>query len=249
MKKNKMMRIASVLLVAVLMSTCAISGTFAKYVTSAEGGDSARVAKWGVGITATTGAFGAAYKSADGKISTTYNAAADSVYSANGTDKVVAPGTGDTLATLKIEGAPEVDTIVEVAVNFNIGENWTAEGANYFPLVVKVGDTTVSYNLDATAADIEAAVEKAIIDAVLKTSETITVTSGTSTASKNYEANSTELAHASDIAVTWSWPIETGADDAAKAVNNKKDTVLGNKTGSEVPEISVSVSITVTQAD
>lgn len=33
MRKNKMMRAASVLLVAVLLTTCVISGTFAKYVT------------------------------------------------------------------------------------------------------------------------------------------------------------------------------------------------------------------------
>lgn len=51
MKKNKMMRIASVLLVAVLLSTCAISGTFAKYATSATGSDTVKVAKWNVAIT------------------------------------------------------------------------------------------------------------------------------------------------------------------------------------------------------
>lgn len=48
MKKNKMMRVASALLVAVLLTTCAISGTFAKYVTQATGSDSARVAKWDI---------------------------------------------------------------------------------------------------------------------------------------------------------------------------------------------------------
>ena len=48
MKKNKMMRIASILLVVTLLSTCVISGTFAKYVTKAEGEDQARVAKWGI---------------------------------------------------------------------------------------------------------------------------------------------------------------------------------------------------------
>ena len=47
MKKNKMMRVASALLVAVLLTTCAISGTFAKYVSQATGSDTARVAKWG----------------------------------------------------------------------------------------------------------------------------------------------------------------------------------------------------------
>ena len=51
MKTNKIMRVASVLLVAVLLTTCAISGTFAKYVTTATSGDSARVAKWGITMT------------------------------------------------------------------------------------------------------------------------------------------------------------------------------------------------------
>ena len=63
MKKNKMMRIASVLLVAVLISTCAISGTFAKYVTRAEGTDTARVAKWGILLTVEGSAFADKYES------------------------------------------------------------------------------------------------------------------------------------------------------------------------------------------
>ena len=53
MKKNKMMRLASGLLVAVLITTSTISGTFAKYVTTADAKDEARVAKFGVVITAT----------------------------------------------------------------------------------------------------------------------------------------------------------------------------------------------------
>ena len=47
MKKNRMMRLASVLLVCVLLTTSVISGTFAKYVTSVESTDEARVANWG----------------------------------------------------------------------------------------------------------------------------------------------------------------------------------------------------------
>ena len=54
MKKNVMMRVASALLVAVLMTTCAISGTFAKYTSTASGSDSARVAKWDFKINGTT---------------------------------------------------------------------------------------------------------------------------------------------------------------------------------------------------
>lgn len=47
MKKNKAMRLASALMVLTLLTTCVISSTFAKYTTSANGEDSARVAKWG----------------------------------------------------------------------------------------------------------------------------------------------------------------------------------------------------------
>lgn len=53
MKKNRMLRIASVMLVLAIITTCVISGTFAKYVTSGSGSDSARVAKWGIKIAVT----------------------------------------------------------------------------------------------------------------------------------------------------------------------------------------------------
>ena len=47
MRKNRMMRLASVLLVLCLLTTSVISGTFAKYVTTVGGRDEARVARWG----------------------------------------------------------------------------------------------------------------------------------------------------------------------------------------------------------
>ena len=90
MKKNKMMRLASFLLIAVLVSTSAISGTYAKYTTSGFAEDQARVAKWGVTVAAdvTTDTFGTDYVAVDGSISASYNASTDSVHSAGG--KVVA---------------------------------------------------------------------------------------------------------------------------------------------------------------
>lgn len=45
--KNKFMRIAAVMLMLCLVTTCAISGTFAKYTTEGSGDDQARVAYWG----------------------------------------------------------------------------------------------------------------------------------------------------------------------------------------------------------
>lgn len=72
MKKNVMMRVASFLLVAVLISTSAISGTYAKYVTEGSGTDSARVAKWGVVIEAESTMFSQEYATEDDKFTGTW---------------------------------------------------------------------------------------------------------------------------------------------------------------------------------
>lgn len=50
MKKNVMMRVAALLMVCVLATTCGISGTFAKYATEYTGSDNATVAKWKVSV-------------------------------------------------------------------------------------------------------------------------------------------------------------------------------------------------------
>ena len=73
-----MMRVASALLVAVLMTTCAISGTFAKYTTTKTANDNARVAYWGWGhSTLTIDMFDGQYTNVK----------------SNDTTNVVAPGT------------------------------------------------------------------------------------------------------------------------------------------------------------
>ena len=97
-----MMRLASILLVCVLLTTSVISGTFAKYVTKAEGADSARVAKFGVQVQALTSIFKASYAGND-----TVSVLAD-----NGTDKIIAPGTTGEAVAFTISGSPEVDVKV-----------------------------------------------------------------------------------------------------------------------------------------
>ena len=46
MKNNIAMRMAAILFIITMISTCAFSSTFAKYVTTGSSSDSARVAKW-----------------------------------------------------------------------------------------------------------------------------------------------------------------------------------------------------------
>lgn len=141
MKKNNVMRVFSLLLALTLISVCAISGTFAKYVTKAEGKDNARVAKWGVvlGIDGTE-AFGTQYAAQDRG----YLAAGGeySVVSSNG-DAVVAPGTSSdqlgTTLTASVKGTPEVAARYSIEGNVEDIVLKASTYTDYTNLVIKDG--------------------------------------------------------------------------------------------------------------
>ena len=181
MKKNKMMRLASGLLIAVLLTTCAIAGTFAKYVTSDTDSDSARVAKWGVEVDVVIdGAFKTEY---DIKTATTDllgETITKSVVASNG-DELVAPGTEGTLLTkASISGSPEVAVNITKVADLVL-TGWEIDGAYYCPLIIN-GINGLDY---ANAATFEAAVEASLAVNV------------------NCQANANL---AQDTTVAWSWP-------------------------------------------
>ena len=143
MRKNKMMRLASALLVAVLLSTCAISGTFAKYVSEATATDTARVAKWGWGGTTI----------ALDLFDDTYGDTVDSADGAN----VIAPGTKKTASlvwTPDANFAPEVDYTLSFAVAATT--NIPAEIEAELDWVLKIDGTETTYT---TFTALEAALE------------------------------------------------------------------------------------------
>jgi len=144
MKKNGIMRVFTLLLVLTLVSTCAISGTFAKYITKAEGADQARVAKWGIVLTMEgDGMFKNEYEADDETF--TGDQISASVKSSDDA-KVVAPGTkGDGLkATVK--GTPEVATryILEIPANWADVSLKAGEYTDYTKLV-QADDGTYGY--------------------------------------------------------------------------------------------------------
>ena len=108
--KNKFMRIAAVMLMLCLVTTCAISGTFAKYTTATAGQDTARVAYWG--WTGTT-------INIENLFTKTYS----NDVAAKNDDGLIAPGTGSSATftitytdnTGKSIDAPEVDYIFTVS--------------------------------------------------------------------------------------------------------------------------------------
>lgn len=217
--RNKIMRVASALLVAVLMSTCAISGTFAKYTTGATGSDSARVAMWGVEITANGDTF-----------STSYDNTVVSSGSVSNISDLVAPGTSGDMVEMTLSGAPEVD--VEVTYESTVSlDGWTVNDAYYCPITVTVNETEIS-GLDYTSAELFAAAIKSAIDGY----------------SATYDAN-TDLSTKDDdsLSVSWEWAFEGAANSTqtdAKDTALGDAAAIGSPS-----TISISITTTVTQVD
>lgn len=203
MKKNTMMRIASVLMVAVLLSTCAISSTFAKYVSHADAQDSARIAKWGVKVSATGNAFAQAYED-DSFNDKTIN----TVVSSNAQKDVLAPGTEGTLGTISVTGTPEVMVDISVSATLELGNNWVVDGVEYCPLVFTVGNQTFQIG-DANIDSVEK-LEQAVMAAfdVLDAEDV---------------ASNTDLNRS--ISSSWNW-VYNGNDTNDSALGNKADNEL-----------------------
>lgn len=227
MKKTKLMRAALLLLVLTLVTSCFVGGTFAKYTTSAEGSDTARVAKWGVIVTANGGTFANTYVTDTENV---VGAIANSVVSADAdgdgdADKVVAPGTKGNMVGMTITGKPEVAVSVNYVADFKV-ENWTVDGNFYCPLQITVGSTTIDGTTFTDKAKFKDAVEREI------------------NGSTNY-AVGTDLTGVTAPSVSWAWPFEN-TDTETGVKNNDKDTALGDAGNAT---ISLTITTTVTQID
>lgn len=168
MKKNKMMRLASLLLVLVLMTSSVVGGTFAKYVTRGSAQDSARVAEWGVEVVATSDMFAKTYEKTD----SSFSLVTDTVIS-NGLhdtiNDVVAPGTKkDDASAITITGTPEVATRITYSATVTL-DGWVApDNTFYCPLIFTLTNkedavlakiTGANYN---SAAELKDAIENAV---------------------------------------------------------------------------------------
>ena len=149
MKKMNLTKLMAVLVVLCLITSTFVGSTLAKYITTAEGNDTARVAKFGVVLTAESDIFAAEYAEDSAENTGTVAVKADD------TTDVVAPGTTGTMTAFTIAGAPEVDvkvtaTLAQVdpisMVTLPAGTgylNWTTAApadtydvaANYYPVV------------------------------------------------------------------------------------------------------------------
>lgn len=123
MKKNKTLRAAGILFLATMLTTCMTAGTFAKYTSGDRAEDSARVAKFGVTVTADGSLFGEEYAGKEGgdkPISFSGDEHTGTVQVFETGENVVAPGTkNDTGLGFVISGKPEVDVKINTTVDID----------------------------------------------------------------------------------------------------------------------------------
>jgi len=215
MKKNTMMRIASTLLIAVLLTTCALGATFAKYVTEGTGSDTARVAKWGITMS-DNGADTFVDNYDTGLLEDTI---------------IVAPGTtGST--TYEVDGTPE--TAYKITFDGTLTEEvFLKEGtytysAPYQNMNIANGDMTADYYpIKYTVAVVNANAAKTTANAAGNYDTLQAALNAIEAMSLEYNAG-TEC----DLVVTlsWAWAFDTQDD--------KADTVLGNLAVSNTPAVT-----------
>lgn len=114
-KKNRTWRAAALLLALTLVTSCFVGGTFAKYTTTGEATDTARVAKFGVTVEAGGSLFGKSYIAVgDGGNGNTPGTDASLTVKSSSEDNVLAPGTKSSAEglTINVTGTPEVDVKV-----------------------------------------------------------------------------------------------------------------------------------------
>ena len=113
MKKNWIAKVAVLMLALTMITSCFVGSTFAKYITKAEGTDTARVAKWGILLTVSGNAFDYQYKTHETEDEYGYDGEY-SVIAENEKDALVAPGTSsddlDANLVATVKGKPEVAT-------------------------------------------------------------------------------------------------------------------------------------------
>ena len=245
MKTNKMMRIASVLLVAVLLTTCSISGTFAKYVSEATGTDTARVAYWGWGGDSALiidGLFAEMY--ALNPSATIQGSDDNSVASYGG--NVIAPGTAGsapfsfkyTTNTTELNPtvitAPEVDYTFDVTVVGNCDADIQANKNIQWKL--DNGEWGTWTDLLADIGELGEGDDNGVYEA--------------GQLPKGFGTNDTHT-------ISWQWIFEDPAvdtdDENTYTVGGKTltqdeyDTYMGNK--ADLDDVSITITITATQID
>lgn len=201
-RKNKKMLVAVAMILMIALVAGMGAMTYSRYITtSTTNSPTATAAKWNYVINANaTNLFGAAYKEGNADTVATLTETGDVVVRAASTAKVVAPGTSGSM-TITVDGESEVlaKFTVSIAATKEIHFD------TYYPIKWKFNGGTYKdiEELNGALSALEAKATWDNEDEVFKFSTTYTI--------------------------SWEWAFESGADDAAKAATNARDTLIGLK--------------------
>lgn len=249
MRKNKMMRFASGLLVATLLTTSIISGTFAKYVTTNSGSDHATVAKFGVKIDVADdmGLFKTEYAK-DEQSATSAN----TVVTATADQRKIAPGTKGSMQ-FSITGTPEVTTKLDVTVEENAAkltagtykldagqfaekDCTVTTTADYEPVKWYVGTTEITdaTTYDKTLADVEDYLEKLSGEKAANTKLDQTY----------YIGWKWDFEPTPDFDGTWNYDGKTTAPYTNAKIASFLDTYMGDEGALKTENFNLKISVT-----
>lgn len=223
MKKNKTMRLATLLLALTLITSCFVGGTFAKYITTTNSEDSARVAKWGFNATTMdiTGLFAKAYDS-------------DGDTSVGSTVDVIAPGTTNS-AKFKFEYSEGTANAPEVAYKFEV----STDGSSIDDSIK--ANSNIKWKLDNG--------EWGDWDALLAAIKDLSGSDDNS-GSCNYAPGTLPSAFSKDDdehTITWKWAFDKNETVYNASDKDTDDTGMGN--ASSLANVKLKITITATQLD
>ena len=239
LKKIWTMRAAVLMLALVLITSCFVGGTFAKYVTSGTGSDTARVAKFGVTVTVENNTmFKTEYTTDAYGTGITY-----SVKSSND-DKLVAPGTKeDGTLTFSVTGTPEV--AVNVKLDLVVTKDVFLKEGTYADYTT-ADNTTDTFDITGDYTPVVFKLEKDGTEVATGTLNNIKAY--LDGVSKNYDPNINLSTVFGIYTLSWEWAFEG---------NDQADTLLGNLAAGTATvdnakystDIEFTLTATVTQID
>ena len=240
------------LLVSVLIATVVLSGTIAKFTSVGTSSDSARVAKWGMEVTAHSDVstkYGTFYEKNEKGEDVNVGVVASS-NSAN----LIAPGTKGYLTCFRIKGSPEAAYEIDFDGTFSAGAGFTAAqrfvrderglAIEYFPIIIRV------YTIDQLVED----EDNARVDigtfaypsdlGELNTNITNTIKSNFDTQTTQDPGNIDKL-----YIVEWEWLFTP--DDEYQ--NNDRDVMLAeaikDNKNNDLFKIKLDMSVKISQVD
>ena len=250
MKRNGLTVVSGFLLLSTMVTSCFVGSTFAKYVSTGEANDTARVAKWGVVVTGAGDAFAKEYATDDESVK-------DSIgVSVKSDVPVIAPGTSGEFKGISLSGTPEVAVKIATEATVDLTGDWTLEnGRFYCPIIFNINGVKISglgYNsAEEFEADLKTKLEGAASG---------NVQAGVDLAKPGeHDAVPTLFQKNADgtSKIKWEWAFENGHSQLSDYTykiqqTDANDTELGNKAakgdGNE-PTISLELDTTVTQID